>query len=126
MLARWVGPEFLGIYSIANAIILILEVLSKMGIETGIMRFVSRLNPKEDHKKIQNLILSSFKMVFAFSIFVMALIIFLSEYIAFNLFKGDELLKKTLIVFSVAIAIGLGLAFLNHWLTHKIKNKNND
>ena len=99
MLARWVGPEFLGIYSIANAIILILEVLSKMGIETGIMRFVSRLNPKRDHKKIQNLILSSFKMVFAFSIFVMALIIFLSDYIAFNLFKGDELLKKKLLLF---------------------------
>ena len=31
-----------------------------------------------------------------------------------------------IIVFSVAIAIGLGLAFLNHWLTHKIKNKNKD
>ena len=52
MLARWVGPEFLGIYSIANAIILILEVLSKMGIETGIMRYVSRLNPVRDFKKI--------------------------------------------------------------------------
>ena len=103
MLARWVGPEFLGIYSIANAIILILEVLSKMGIETGIMRFVSRLNPKRDYKKIQNLILSSFKMVFAFSVLVMVLIIFLSDYIAFNLFMGDELLKKALIVFSIAI-----------------------
>ena len=31
-----------------------------------------------------------------------------------------------IIVVSVAIAIGLGLAFLNHWLTHKIKNKNKD
>ena len=55
MLARWVGPEFLGIYSIANAIILILEVLSKMGIETGIMRFVSRLNPRRDYKKFKTL-----------------------------------------------------------------------
>ena len=103
MLARWVGPEFLGIYSIANAIILISEVLSKMGIEMGIMRFVSRLNPKRDFKKIQELILSSFKMVFAFSMLVMALIIFLSDYITLYLFKGDELLKKALIVFSVAI-----------------------
>ena len=47
-----------------------------MGIETGIMRFVSRLNPKRNYKKIQDLILSSFKMVFAFSTLVMSLIIF--------------------------------------------------
>ncbi|MBT3961418.1 MAG: hypothetical protein HOG73_10610, partial [Candidatus Marinimicrobia bacterium] len=39
MLARWVGAEFLGIYSMANAIMLISEVLGKMGLETGIMRF---------------------------------------------------------------------------------------
>ena len=31
-----------------------------------------------------------------------------------------------IIFFSVAIAIGLGLAFLNHWLSRKIKNKNKD
>ena len=28
MLARWVGPEFLGIYSLANAVVLLSEVLS--------------------------------------------------------------------------------------------------
>ena len=42
LLARWVGPEFLGIYSIANSIMLISEVFAKMGLETGIMRFISR------------------------------------------------------------------------------------
>ena len=44
LLARWVGPEYLGIYSMANAIMLISEVLSKMGMETGTMRFISRLD----------------------------------------------------------------------------------
>ena len=37
LLARWVGAEFLGIYSLANSIMLISEVLGKMGLETGIM-----------------------------------------------------------------------------------------
>ena len=52
LLARWVGPEYLGIYSMANAIMLISEVLSKMGMETGVMRFISRLDPQEDKDKI--------------------------------------------------------------------------
>ena len=55
LLARWVGAEFLGIYSLANAIMLISEVVAKMGLETGVMRFVSRLNPELDQEKIQKL-----------------------------------------------------------------------
>ena len=56
LLARWVGPEFLGIYSLANAIMLISEVIAKMGLETGVMRFVSQLNPQIDNAKIQKVI----------------------------------------------------------------------
>ena len=33
LLARWVGVEYLGIYSLANAIMLIGEVIAKMGLE---------------------------------------------------------------------------------------------
>ena len=62
LLARWVGPEYLGIYSLANAIMLISEVLAKMGLETGIMRFVSQLNPEIDGKKIRSIIGSALKM----------------------------------------------------------------
>ena len=64
LLARWVGPEFLGIYSLANAIMLISEVIAKMGLETGVMRFVSQLNPQIDNIKIQKVIGSSLKMTF--------------------------------------------------------------
>ena len=56
LLARWVGPEYLGIYSMANAIMLIGEVLSKMGMETGTMRFISRMDPKKDQKEISRII----------------------------------------------------------------------
>ena len=56
LLARWVGVEYLGIYSIANAIMLIGEVIAKMGLETGIMRFVSRLDPKTEKSQIKEII----------------------------------------------------------------------
>ena len=52
LLARWVGSEFLGIYSLANSVRLISEVFGKMGMEIGVMRFVSLLNPDIEKKKI--------------------------------------------------------------------------
>ena len=61
LLARWVGPEYLGIYSMANAIMLISEVLSKMGMETGVMRFISRLDPINDRNEISKIIKASKK-----------------------------------------------------------------
>ena len=70
LLARWVGVEYLGIYSLANAIMLIGEVIAKMGLETGIMRFVSRLDPKTKKSQIQEIIQSSLKMTGIFSIVI--------------------------------------------------------
>ncbi|SVC94366.1 uncharacterized protein METZ01_LOCUS347220, partial [marine metagenome] len=58
-MARWVGVEYLGIYSLANSIILIAEVLAKMGLETGIMRFVSRLDPQQNKEHIHRIVSSA-------------------------------------------------------------------
>tara|TARA_B100001559_G_C16473568_1_gene610224 strand:- start:227 stop:1726 length:1500 start_codon:yes stop_codon:yes gene_type:complete len=103
LLARWVGPEFLGIYSIANSIMLISEVFAKMGLETGIMRFISRLNPELDKEKINLLIGSSLKMVSVFSLSIMIILIISSGTIVDNYFNGQSLLKPVLIIFAIAI-----------------------
>ena len=103
LLARWVGPEFLGIYSIANSIMLISEVFAKMGLETGIMRFISRLNPELDKEKINLLIGSSLKMVSVFSLSIMIILIISSGTIVDNYFNGQSLLKSVLIIFAIAI-----------------------
>ena len=103
LLARWVGPEFLGIYSIANSIMLISEVFAKMGLETGIMRFISRLNPELDKEKINLLIGSSLKMVSFFSLSIMIILIISSGTIVDNYFNGQSLLKPVLIIFAIAI-----------------------
>ena len=67
LLARWVGVEYLGIYSIANAIMLIGEVFAKMGLEIGVMRFVSRLEPNEKYQ-IQQMILSQGYMLRSYQV----------------------------------------------------------
>ena len=103
LLARWVGPEYLGIYSMANAIMLISEVLSKMGMETGVMRFVSRLDPDKDNDKISEIIASAIKMCALFSLFFMILLISCSSYIVFNILSEQSLMVSVLIVFAISI-----------------------
>ena len=103
LLARWVGPEYLGIYSMANAIMLISEVLSKMGMETGVMRFVSRLDPEKDNDKISEIIASAIKMCALFSLFFMIVLISCSSYIVSNILSEKSLMVSVLIVFAISI-----------------------
>jgi len=103
LLARWVGAEFLGIYSLANSIMLISEVLGKMGLETGIMRFVSQLNPDKDSEKIQKLIASALKMTTTFSLVIMVGLIFSSGFIVTQILNESLLLVSVIIVFAIAI-----------------------
>ena len=103
LLARWVGAEFLGIYSLANAIMLISEVVAKMGLETGVMRFVSRLNPELDQEKIQKIIASALKMTTIFSLVIMVALIISSGAIVKNILNEPPLLKLVIIIFAIAI-----------------------
>tara|TARA_Y100000739_G_scaffold216092_1_gene211277 strand:+ start:1 stop:1371 length:1371 start_codon:yes stop_codon:yes gene_type:complete len=89
----------------ANAIMLISEVLSKMGMETGVMRFISRLDPKEDKDKISQIIASAMKMCITFSLFIMVVLILFSSYIAFNILSAQTLMVSVLIVFAISIPL---------------------
>ncbi len=103
LLARWIGAEFLGIYSMANAIMLISEVMGKMGLETGVMRFVSRLNPDLDSEKVQKLIASALKMTAVFSLVIMVGLIISSGFIVTQILNEPPLLTLVIIVFAIAI-----------------------
>tara|TARA_B100001250_G_scaffold235506_1_gene202302 strand:- start:1621 stop:3129 length:1509 start_codon:yes stop_codon:yes gene_type:complete len=102
ILARWVGIEFLGIYSLANAIMIIIEMISKMGLETGVMRFVSRLDIETQKKEIKLVIQSALKMAIIFSLILSILLILFSSLLV-QLFNGSYLFKITLIVFACSI-----------------------
>ena len=100
LLARWVGPEFLGIYSLANAIMLISEVIAKMGLETGVMRFVSQLNPQIDNAKIQKVIGSALKMTFISSLINMIVLVISSGSIV-KMLSESSFLKYVIIIFRI-------------------------
>lgn len=103
LLARWVGVEYLGIYSLANAIMLIAEVLAKMGLETGVMRFVSRFDPQKESAAIRRIIQSALKMTGIFSILVTVLLILGSSWLVDSILDESLLLRNVLIVFALTI-----------------------
>jgi len=103
ILARLVGVQYLGIYSLGNSITNIATVFGKAGMDVGLMRFVSMRDQKNDRDLIKNDILSTLKMGLVFSIIIMLVQIFLSKWLVENVFHESSLLRTILIVYAISI-----------------------
>jgi O-antigen/teichoic acid export membrane protein len=103
LLARLVGVQYLGIYSLGNSITSIATVLGKAGTDVGLMRYVSMRDHKKDRESIKNDIRSTLKMGLVFSIVIMLAQIMLSRWLAENVFEASSLLRIVLIVYAVSI-----------------------
>ncbi len=103
ILARFVGVEFIGIYSLANAVTRIGEVFGRAGLHSGVMRFVSRLDKETEQETIKERISSGLKLGILFSIVVTVVQIVFSKWLAFDLFNGSELLHQVLIISAISL-----------------------
>jgi len=103
ILARLVGVQFLGIYSLGNAITNIASVLSRAGTDVGIMRYISMRDTEKDRELIKNDISSTLKIGLVFSIIVMLIQILLSKWLTENVFEGTPLLQVVLMVYAISI-----------------------
>ena len=83
LLARWIGVEMIGIYSISNAVTRIFEVIGKLGLDQGILRGVSR---EEENSVKQSLILSALKIGVISGLLSMFVQIALSGWISEKMF----------------------------------------
>jgi len=100
LLARWVGVELLGIYSIANAITRISEVIGKLGLDQGILRKVSRLENKDEK---QSAILSALKMGVLSGLLFMVIQILIASFLAENIFNQSILLTKVIVIHALSL-----------------------
>ena len=100
LLARWAGVELLGIYSIANAVTRISEVIGKLGLDQGILRKVSR---EENHENKQTAILSALKMGALSGLIFMLIQIALAGYLAENIFNQSSLLTKVIVIHALSL-----------------------
>ena len=103
LLARLVGVQYLGIYSLGNSITNIAGVLSKAGTDVGLMRYISRRDFEKDRESIKNDIRSTLKMGLVFSMITMLAQIILSKWLVENVFEASSLLRIVLIIYAVSI-----------------------
>jgi O-antigen/teichoic acid export membrane protein len=103
LLARLVGVQYLGMYSLGNSITNIAGVFSRAGTDVGLMRFISKRDLKKDRESIKNDIRSTLKMGIVFSIIVMIVQILLSGWLVETVFEESSLLRIILIIYAVSI-----------------------
>ena len=100
LLARWVGVELLGIYSISNAVTRIMEVIGKLGLDQGILRKVSR-EEKEENK--QTAIRSALKMGLVSGMVFMLLQIAIADWLSTHIFHQISLLTKVITIHALSL-----------------------
>ena len=91
-MARWLGPQMLGLYSLGNAVTRIGEIFAIMGLDNGVLRFVSRED--RNSSNAQNSIYSSIKMGFISSIIIAIVLYFSAEWIVLKFLAEDPFLIK--------------------------------
>ena len=109
ILARWVGPAYLGVFSLATAIMRFAEVIAKAGLDVGILKYVSEKIGDNKNDEIRGIISSSIKMGIILSIFVSIVLIIISKWLAIGLFSSTELLRTVLICNAIAIPFSVSM-----------------
>lgn len=87
--------ELYGSYNLAITIINLIALVSLLGLNTGILRYISYYNAKKDKKKSDIAVSSSLKIILPVSIFFFLVFFFFSDLIAgfFNVKKLEIFLK---------------------------------
>jgi O-antigen/teichoic acid export membrane protein len=112
VIARYLGPEVYGIFSLAFIIISLAIAISSLGLGEGVMRYISYYRGKNERMKISFIFHKSLRIIFISSIFF-ALVLFLSsDIIAIKLFHNIDLVLY-LKLFSLSLPFSvIGLVFI--------------
>lgn len=106
ILARLIGAHYLGIYSLANAVTRIMEVIGKAGLDGGVLRFVSMRHIDEKESIIDD-IATALKIVFGLSLLVMLIQIAISGWLTHSIFSSPQLLKTVLIINAIGLPFSI-------------------
>lgn len=122
LIARGLGVEEYGLFTIAVMIMRIFITFSALGLSEGILRYVSYYRGLNDNERIKGTLIFSFITTFLSSIIITIILFFSSDYIATYWFNSKELIP-VLKIFILIIPIGvLATNFVNLNLAYeKIK-----
>ena len=112
ILARWVGPAYLGVFSLANALMRFAEVIGKAGLDNGVLKYVTENLGKNMAEEARDVIRSSIKMGFILSLVATATLIIFSKWLAIDIFSGGQLLRQVLICNAIGLPFSVTMLII--------------
>jgi O-antigen/teichoic acid export membrane protein len=102
IISRHLGPENYGMFSLGLMFVNVFALLTTLGINNGIVKYIAHYNSLKDKNRVKGTILSSIKIPFIVSTISAILLIIFSDIISNQLFKNPSF-KIILIIFSIGI-----------------------
>lgn len=91
LVANQYGAKAMGIFAISFTILQILSVIGRLGMDTVLLRYVSKYSFSKDYETIKVIYKKAFISVFTFSLFLSIILFLLSQFIANYLFHKPYL-----------------------------------
>jgi O-antigen/teichoic acid export membrane protein len=111
MIARLLGVEAFGLYALGFAAIKMCEIIAKLGLNTGGLRFVS-IYRDESASKVKGVLISATGISFVSGIFVGTILYFFSGFAAQEIFHKPDL-AETLRLFALSIPFLAGMTVIS-------------
>jgi len=102
MLARNLGKELLGLYVLGTTVMQLITIVSALGLNKGVVRYVAMFNGVKDKERTKGAIISALGITTLTSILVAVLLFFFSETIATKAFQKPQL-TPILKLFSISL-----------------------
>ena len=102
ILAKFLGPRYLGLFVLGLTVISISGAVSKMGLDNGILRYVAMYRGVHDTARIKGTVIRALQLTAIGSLVMGTLVIFSSKLIATSVFQKPQLAD---ILFYLAISI---------------------
>lgn len=118
IMARFLGAQMLGLYSLGNAITRIAEILALLGLDNGVLRFVSR--DTEDKDNVDRSIYTSLKIGLISSILIAVLLFLSAEKIVNEILNEDSFLITVIKVFAISLPFTV-LTLISSFATQAFK-----
>ena len=118
IMARFLGAQMLGLYSLGNAITRIAEILALLGLDNGVLRFVSR--DTEDKVNVDRSIYTSLKIGLMSSILIAVLLFLSAEKIVNEILNEDSFLITVIKVFAISLPFTV-LTLISSFATQAFK-----
>ena len=110
MIARILGVEAFGLYALGFAAVRICEILAKLGLSTGGMRFVS-IYKDMSKSKLKGVLISSTGITFLNGVLIGIILYFSSDFIAQKIFHKTNLTEALqLFALSIPFVSSMGVA----------------